>query len=213
MPIVFYRLSFGFKSKVKVYQVLYYPTIALRLKIYNNFSLNFSETDFNIINALSPAFIRLSGPSTKIQTWTDPTPPTKRHIIPDLFTLTPQKWVQFNEWALNTNLTPIVALNDRHRINGVWDPRDSLAMMTLTDQMNYSCFWELGYECANTTLSQYISDLTALQHILDAFPASKDYWGTIGSDFSGCIGKLSFDAIRNFLLTVENSLDAINFHM
>ncbi|XP_044727078.1 uncharacterized protein LOC123290808 [Chrysoperla carnea] len=181
---------------------------------FQNVNLSDSE-NYNIISALSPAFIRLSGPSTKVLTWADPDKlgTDNDHLLTGLYGLTPKKWIDFNEWALNTNLTPIFALNDRHRINGVWDPRDSLAMMTITDQMNYSCFWELGYDGTNTTLNQYISDLTSLQHILDAFPASKDYWGTIGSDFSGCIEKPTFEVIRNFLLSVESSLDAINWHI
>lgn len=59
--------------------------------------------------------------------------------------ITPGLWATVNDWLIQANLTPVFAINDNDRVNGEWNPKSLLLLLDLTDKLNITCNFQLGY--------------------------------------------------------------------
>lgn len=57
----------------------------------------------------------------------------------------PALWASVNDWLISANLTAVLAINDNDRVNGEWSPKSMLPMFDLTDKLNITCYFQLGY--------------------------------------------------------------------
>ncbi|KAJ3625935.1 hypothetical protein MTP99_016467 [Tenebrio molitor] len=145
--------------------------------------LNLSDTTLQLAKRLSPAYVRIAGPSTRFVRYQDS---DSGETGDGDIVVTPTMWFGVNEWLAAANLTPVFGINDADTTREGWNPQDAMALLDISDKLNVSCYWQLGYDCSNKSESRYVSDLERLQHILDAFPDKKDQWRVVGSDASRC---------------------------
>lgn len=122
--------------------------------------LVFSYTSLLLAKHLSPAFIRIAGPSTKrlqysIEEEQEPQEEDQsekarneeepRNEKDDRLVFTPTLFTALNDWLTESNLTPIFAINDLNRVNGSWDPLPWIPLLELSELLNLTCHWQLGY--------------------------------------------------------------------
>lgn len=97
---------------------------------------------------MSPAFIRLGGPSTKFIQFTEDeskiTDLKQGNSATSLY-ITPSMWAGSNSWLSSSNLTLVFALNDHDRVNGGWNPKSMFPLFDLSDKLNIACYFQLGY--------------------------------------------------------------------
>lgn len=114
-------------------------------------------------SSLTPAYLRISGPSTSRMTFKN----TTAYIdVPTLYEETPEfslslltgrkdrrlsmsskQWEQFVHWAKKTGFDLVFALNDNAKTSsGMWDPNAALQTLTLAEKANVGdIVWQLGY--------------------------------------------------------------------
>ncbi|KAJ8920301.1 hypothetical protein NQ315_011962 [Exocentrus adspersus] len=144
--------------------------------------LNLSDKSLLLANHLSPAYIRIAGPSTKHVKYVDrEQEKTEPHSQEDANSVivTPSMWFGINEWLKMAGLTPVYGINDAD----VWDPESILPLLEISDKLNVSCYWMLGFD-SEMNEKQYKEDLGAFQQALETFPQRNDDWKIIGSDAS-----------------------------
>ncbi|KAJ8936769.1 hypothetical protein NQ318_017964, partial [Aromia moschata] len=155
---------------------------------------------------LSPAYIRIAGPSTKFVRYVD----NEDRYDDRLSTngnnviVTPSMWFGINEWLSLANLTPVFGINDAETARGVWNPKSTLPLLEISDKLNVSCYWQLGFgknfcEELLDFLGGPIAGKLAFfeekrstiragpkytSHIIDAFPERNGNWNIVGSDIS-----------------------------
>ncbi|RZC33190.1 calponin -likey domain-containing protein, partial [Asbolus verrucosus] len=171
--------------------------------------LNLSDTSFQLAKHLSPAYVRIVGPSTQFVKYEDFT--LNEHLFENAanVVVTPTMWFGINEWFISANLTPVFGINDRETTKGEWNPQSTMPLFDVSDKFNLSCYWQLGYDCSNKSVEQYVRDLKRLQHILEAFPNKKDTWKIVGSDLSQCISDDQTDEVRRVLEDLEEVIAAV----
>nr|XP_001809953.1 PREDICTED: uncharacterized protein LOC100141957 [Tribolium castaneum] len=145
--------------------------------------LNLSDTTLQMAKRLSPAYIRIAGPSTQYVKYQEE---SSNEAENGNVAVTPTMWFGINEWLASANLTPVFGINDRETTRDGWNPQDAMPLLDISDKFNVSCYWQLGYDCANKSEAEYESDLKRLQHVLDAFP-DKKRWKIVGSDLRRCV--------------------------
>ncbi|XP_045474417.1 uncharacterized protein LOC123680519 [Harmonia axyridis] len=148
--------------------------------------INLSDVSLRMARHLSPAYVRIAGPSTEFVRYIDTDEKSKESEDSDNVTVTPSVWFAVNEWFNMANLTPVFGINDADTTVGVWNPKSILPLLEISDKFNLTCMWQLGYDCSNKTDTQYVEDLRILRHILDAFPDRKNSWKIVGSNIRKC---------------------------
>ncbi|XP_044266264.1 uncharacterized protein LOC123012424 [Tribolium madens] len=146
--------------------------------------LNLSDTTLQMAKRLSPAYIRIAGPSTHYVKYQEE---NSNEVENGNVAVTPTMWFGINEWLASANLTPVFGINDRETTRDGWNPQDAMPLLDISDKFNVSCYWQLGYDCTNKSEGQYETDLKRLQHVLDAFPDNRERWKIIGSDLRRCV--------------------------
>lgn len=101
---------------------------------------NSSETSLQLANYLSPAYIRIAGPSTKYVQYQD-----ENAIQDGNIPITPAMWFGLNEWLNSVDLMPVFGINDEEFTASEWNPQSITALLDISDKFNISCFWQLGY--------------------------------------------------------------------
>lgn len=94
---------------------------------------------------LSPAYVRIAGPSTEFVRYIDTDEKSKESEDSDNVTVTPSVWFAVNEWFNMANLTPVFGINDADTTVGVWNPKSILPLLEISDKFNLTCMWQLGY--------------------------------------------------------------------
>lgn len=92
---------------------------------------------------LSPAFIRIAGPSTKYVKYVNNDDISTDES--DNIVVTSSMWFGINEWLILANLTPLFAINDGERTKGLWNPKSTLPLFEISDKLNLTCYWQLGF--------------------------------------------------------------------
>lgn len=59
--------------------------------------------------------------------------------------VTPPMWFGINEWLTLANLTPVFGINDLETTKGLWNPKSTMPLLELSDKLNVTCYWQLGY--------------------------------------------------------------------
>nr|CAH7757090.1 unnamed protein product [Callosobruchus chinensis] len=144
--------------------------------------VNLSESSLLLAQHLSPAYIRIAGPSTKFIKYFDEGVllPTDTNSVP----VTPATWFAVNEWLRLAGLQPIYGINDVEEQKGLWDPRGVLSLLELSDKLNVTGYWQLGYDTSNKSEVKYKQDLDLFRSVLDGFPDKTEIWKIVGSDVS-----------------------------
>lgn len=89
---------------------------------------------------LSPSFVRVAGPSTEFIRYSKDLDNSNAGM-----TVTASAWQSMNEWFKMANLTPVFAINDNEKVNGAWNPKPFYPMLDISDKLNISCLWQLGF--------------------------------------------------------------------
>ncbi|XP_066253298.1 calponin homology domain-containing protein DDB_G0272472-like [Euwallacea similis] len=173
--------------------------------------VNLSDTSLSLIKHLSPAYIRLAGPSTQYVKYIDDEDAALYHKKKgDNIYITPSMWFGINEWLSLANLTPVFGINDRNTVKGVWDPRATLPLLEMSEKLGVKCYWQLGADCTKKTIIQYVDDLHILEQTLKGFPEHADSWKVVGSDLSSC----NFDnavngGLEQYIKDLDESVNAV----
>ncbi|XP_044754620.1 uncharacterized protein LOC123313703 [Coccinella septempunctata] len=168
--------------------------------------INLSDVSLQMARHLSPAYVRIAGPSTEFVKYIDTDEKSKETDDSDSVTVTPSVWFAINEWFNMANLTPVFGINDADTSMGVWNPKSILPLLEISDKFNLTCMWQLGYDCSNKTDTQYVEDIRILRHILDAFPDRKSTWKIVGSNIRKCTHR---SGCRRLLDSLKGSADYV----
>ncbi|KAL3267909.1 hypothetical protein HHI36_007047 [Cryptolaemus montrouzieri] len=168
--------------------------------------INLSDISLKMVRHLSPAYVRIAGPSTEFVKYIDSDDKSIESGSNgvDNVIVTPSVWFAINEWFGMANLTPVFGINDAETTMGVWNPKSILPLLELSDTFNLTCLWQLGYDCSNKTDVQYVEDLKILRHILDAFPDKKETWKIVASNLRECSTR---QGARKILEQLKNIAD------
>ncbi|CAH0554437.1 unnamed protein product [Brassicogethes aeneus] len=174
--------------------------------------LNLSDSSLQLAKHLSPAFIRLAGPSTEFVKYIDNEydyDGAKDGNNATNVIVTPSMWFGVNEWLSLANLTPVFGINDLETDGGKWDPKSTVQLLELSDKLNVSCFWQLGFDCSNKGEPQYKEDIQTLHKTLEKFPEKTGIWRIVASDLSRCQSQDSLDNLKRTLNDIEDMADVV----
>lgn len=107
--------------------------------------LLYSDVSLQMARHLSPAYVRIAGPSTEFVRYSDTDEQSKETEDPNSVTVTPSVWFAVNEWFNMANLTPVFGINDADTTMGVWNPKSILPLLEISDKFNLTCLWQLGF--------------------------------------------------------------------
>ncbi|XP_034837332.1 hyaluronoglucuronidase isoform X2 [Maniola hyperantus] len=179
--------------------------------------------------SLTPAFIRIAGPSTSHMSFKNttiaieegqPRTLTLAHLYSEEDdssyrtnpAVTHNKWEKFVRWAKSAGFDLVFALNNRDKTaSGMWDPNTALKILTMADNANIgNIFWQLGYECQNQSIEEYLNDLETLRVIIETFPAGKaGGWQVVGGDVTPCLQADSKSDFKDYVTLSNDMMDAI----
>ncbi|XP_045539831.1 uncharacterized protein LOC106716208 [Papilio machaon] len=184
-------------------------------------------------SSLSPAYLRIAGPSTSHITFTnftisiqDPqTTMNKDDYIQNYhslstnekdgtnerFSMSHKQWAKFVHWAKKTGFDLVFALNNQIKTSsGMWDPNSALITMSVAEKVKVGdIYWQLGYECANQSIEEYINDLETLRVMVETFPAASASWKVVAGDVAPCLQPDSQSDFKDFVTLSNDMLDAI----
>ncbi|KAI8422940.1 hypothetical protein MSG28_014043 [Choristoneura fumiferana] len=120
-----------------------------------------------------------------------------------------RQWRRFVKWAKDTGFNLVFAVNNGEKTeNGMWDPNPALNMLTVADRDKVGdIFWQLGYECTNQTIEDYLNDLQTLRVMVDTFADRK--WKVVGGDISRCLQEESKSDFRDYITLSSEMMDAV----
>ncbi|XP_072933356.1 heparanase [Epargyreus clarus] len=188
-------------------------------------------------SSLTPAYIRIAGPSTSHTTFHNSTisidalkllddgnAPQKISLNEyqrenireklqeeDQVSVTHEEWEKFVQWAKKTGFDLVFALNnDEKTPSGMWDPNTALNILTVAEKANIGdIFWQLGYECNNQSIEEYLNDLETLRVITETFPSGKDHWRVVGGDVTPCLAADSKSDFKDYVALSDEMFDAV----
>ncbi|XP_028138980.1 uncharacterized protein LOC114333224 isoform X2 [Diabrotica virgifera virgifera] len=169
--------------------------------------VNLSENSLKLAKHLSPAFIRIAGPTTQFIKYVDQDDASHNLLTEDgnNVRITPSIWFGINEWLKLAKITPIYGINDKETIQGVWNPKSTLPLFDISEQLNISCYWQLGYDASNKNETRYKQDLNIFHYIMEAYASKNDTWKLVGSDISS----LPSSDVENILTNVHDLTEAV----
>ncbi|CAH1641359.1 unnamed protein product [Spodoptera littoralis] len=190
--------------------------------------------------SLTPSYLRIAGPSTAHMTFHNTTISINDVDFPDKDLLrstfdvlafdtdVPQKlgdhhqtrnlavshrqWRKFVQWAKSTGFDLVFALNNEERTAaGMWDPNTALNILTVAEKVKVGdIFWELGYECRNQSIDEYLNDLETLRAITETFPPGRtEQWKVVGGDVTKCLQAESKSDFKDYLTLSNDMMDAL----
>ncbi|XP_021190068.3 heparanase [Helicoverpa armigera] len=190
--------------------------------------------------ALTPAYLRIAGPSTAHLTFLNTTisindveysedkenfdiialesdspkkipldfhKRTKRNLA-----VSHRQWNLFVQWAKSAGFDLVFALNNEERTaSGLWDPNTALNILTVAEKVNVGdMFWELGYECRNQSIEEYLNDLETLRVIIGTFPQGRTAeWKVVAGDVTKCLQTDSKSDFREYVTLSSFMMDAL----
>ncbi|XP_037967292.2 inactive heparanase-2 [Plutella xylostella] len=198
-------------------------------------------------SALSPAYIRIAGPSTSRLTFSNST----LGLEPDLeetpieltftnkasklkledilrqarkdnkkplkkressLTVTHKQWKKFADWSNQTGFNIVFAVNNQEKLrSGMWDANSALSILSVADRGKIdNVVWQLGYECTNQSIEEYLYDLETLRVMVDTFPqGAAGGWRVVAGDVTPCLDAASKSDFKDFVALSNERLDAI----
>ncbi|XP_063389273.1 uncharacterized protein LOC134675056 [Cydia fagiglandana] len=136
-------------------------------------------------------------------------PKRLRRLSKDHLEVSHRQWKRFAKWAKDTGFSLVFAVNNGEKTdNGMWDPNPALNMLTIADKDDVQeIYWQLGYECNNQTLEDYLNDLQTLRMMVDTFDAR--HWKVVGGDVSQCLEAGSKSDFKDYVTLSADSMDAV----
>ncbi|XP_048001671.1 uncharacterized protein LOC125238402 [Leguminivora glycinivorella] len=136
-------------------------------------------------------------------------PKRLRRLSKDNLEVSHRQWKRFAKWAKDTGFSLVFAVNNGEKTeNGMWDPNPALNMLTIADKDDMQeIYWQLGYECNNQTLEDYLNDLQTLRMMVDTFDAR--HWKVVGGDISACLEAGSKSDFKDYVTLSADSMDAV----
>ncbi|CAH2058965.1 unnamed protein product, partial [Iphiclides podalirius] len=180
-------------------------------------------------SSLTPAYLRISGPSTARMAIENTTVyldvPSPAHEDSSEFALslltrrkvrrlsmTSKQWEKFVYWAKKTGFDLVFALNNEAKTaSGMWDPNAALQTLTLAERAAVGdIVWQLGYECRNQSIEEYLNDLETLRVVVETFPAGRtSSWKVVGGDVTACLQADSKSDFKDYVTLSDEMMDAI----
>ncbi|CAH0597575.1 unnamed protein product [Chrysodeixis includens] len=182
-------------------------------------------------SSLTPAYLRIAGPSTAHMTFHNKTISINEiehnDINQDAFDspkkvalnlhgrsleVTHSQWKRFVYWAKSTGFDLVFALNNEEKtVTGMWDPNTALRILTVAEKAKVgNIFWELGYECNNQSIEEYLNDLETLRYIIETFPPGRtEEWKVVGGDVTKCLQADSKSDFKDYLTLSNDIMDAL----
>ncbi|XP_061723345.1 uncharacterized protein LOC133529610 [Cydia pomonella] len=132
-----------------------------------------------------------------------------RRLSKDHLEVSHRQWKRFAKWAKDTGFSLVFAVNNGEKTEtGMWDPNPALNMLTIADKDDVQeIYWQLGYECNNQTLEDYLNDLQTLRMMVDTFDAR--HWKVVGGDVSACLQAGSKSDFKDYVTLSADSMDAV----
>ncbi|CAG4973289.1 unnamed protein product [Colias eurytheme] len=157
-------------------------------------------------SALSPALLRIAGPSTSHLTFKN-----NSLIIEDkglsLFYSGPQtkinqrQWDRFIKWAKTNGFELVFAVNNNERTAGVWDTSSTLGLLGAADKAGFKDIqWQLGYECSHQTIEEYLNDVDTLSVLAGR--------GALAGDVTNCLRYNTTD-FRDYVMLAIDVMPAV----
>ncbi|XP_063541722.1 uncharacterized protein LOC134750479 [Cydia strobilella] len=136
-------------------------------------------------------------------------PKRLRRLSKDHLEVSHRQWKRFAKWANYTGFSLVFAVNNGEKTEtGMWDPNPALNMLTIADKDDVQeIYWQLGYECNNQTLEDYLNDLQTLRMMVDTFEAR--HWKVVGGDVSQCLEAGSKSDFKDYVTLSADSMDAV----
>ncbi|XP_028028228.1 hyaluronoglucuronidase [Bombyx mandarina] len=162
--------------------------------------------------SLAPAYLRIAGPSTSQMVFHNATIAIADDEEPSDLAVRYRQWRKFVQWAKSTGFDLIFALNNEERTaTGLWDPNTALNILTVAEKANIGeIFWQLGYECTNQSIEEYLNDLETLRVIVETFPPGRtEMWKVVAGDISDCLHGDSKSDFRDYIVLSSDMMDAI----
>uniref|UniRef100_A0A2A4K2E4 Heparanase n=1 Tax=Heliothis virescens TaxID=7102 RepID=A0A2A4K2E4_HELVI len=190
--------------------------------------------------SLTPAYLRIAGPSTAHLTFLNTTisindveyseddenfdiialesdspkkvPLDFRKRVKRNLAVSHRQWNLFVQWAKSTGFDLVFALNNEQRTaSGLWDPNTALNIFTVAEKVNIGeMFWELGYECTNQSIEEYLNDLETLRVIIGTFPQGRTAeWKVVAGDVTKCLQADSKSDFKDYVTLSSFMLDAL----
>ncbi|CAG9569088.1 unnamed protein product [Danaus chrysippus] len=176
-----------------------------------------------IASSLSPSFIRVAGSSTSSLTFLNSSiiiqqqKDIEHHLFSEesgegqIIKIRQSDWRSFAKWAKNSGFDLVFAFNNHHRTGAMWDANIALDMLTAAQKQQVGeMFWQLGYECRNQTIEEYLNDLETLRVIVETFPSGMSgKWKVVGADVTNCLNGHSKNDFKDYVITSNDMMDAI----
>ncbi|CAH4035373.1 unnamed protein product [Pieris brassicae] len=164
-------------------------------------------------SALTPAFLRIAGPSTGHLTFINNTFAISNQpgwqSKDEFITVTQKQLEKFIKSLNTTGFDLVFALNSDQKTNaGMWDANTALNVLTVADRLELAnVFWQLGYECKNQSIEEYLNDLQTLKVITETF--SRPGWKVVGGDITPCLHLHSKSDFRDYVTLSNDVMDAL----
>ncbi|XP_075986616.1 heparanase [Anticarsia gemmatalis] len=188
-------------------------------------------------SSLTPAYLRIAGPSTAHMSFhnttisindVDSDPQEEDLEVTELdydaprkvaldvtgtkLAVTHREWRKFVYWAKSTGFDLVFALNNEERTaSSMWDPNTALNILTVAEKAKIGdMFWELGYECTNQSIEEYLNDLETLRVIMETFPPGRTgEWKVVGGDVTKCLQADSKSDFKDYIMLSNDMMDAL----
>ncbi|KAG6456802.1 hyaluronoglucuronidase [Manduca sexta] len=163
-------------------------------------------------SALTPSYLRIAGPSTAQMSFHNATISIDEGREAEDLAVGYRQWRKFLQWAQTTGFDLVFALNNQERMpSGMWDPNTTLNILTVAEKAHVGdIFWQLGYECTNQSIEEYLNDLETLRVIIETFsPGRAGAWKVVGGDVTGCLHADSKSDFKDYVMLSTEMMDAI----
>ncbi|XP_050429843.1 uncharacterized protein LOC126839001 [Adelges cooleyi] len=189
--------------------------------IFSALQDNLGSAAINMAKALSPAYLRISGPEcnsfifqgAQDTSQSSPAIPVKRGKN---ITITGWHWSQMNDFIAQTDLDLVVALNVMNRQHGSWNLSNTLDLISFSDKHGYDMAFQLGHDmqAGNSRVdgASLGKDATRLRKVLEAFPR---YISTpiVGPDAKSCDSQDDARYLKSFIAEAGPSLTALTYQV
>ncbi|XP_050532685.1 uncharacterized protein LOC126900791 [Daktulosphaira vitifoliae] len=189
--------------------------------IFSAIQNNLGSMAINMAKALSPAYVRISGPECNSfifqglqdSSQSSPSIPIKRGKN---ITITGWHWSQVNDFIAQTDLDLVVALNVMNRQQGTWNLSNTLDLISYSDKHSYDMAFQLGHDLQSS--DQQIDglalgkDAMRLRKVLEAFPR---YINTpiVGPDAKSCDTQDDAKYLKSFIGEAGQALTALTYQV
>ncbi|KAL0811602.1 hypothetical protein ABMA28_009975 [Loxostege sticticalis] len=162
-------------------------------------------------SSLTPAYLRIAGPSTAHMTFKNTTITIDNNIEDRPPRKLFEQWKSFAMWAKATGFEIVFALNNGEKMkSGMWDPKSTLDILSVAAKAGIDdVFWQLGYECSNQTIDDYLNDLETLRVVVESFPSPPPGWRVASGDVTGCLRSDSKSDFKDYVTLALDMTDAV----